>query len=78
MFIPRKPHPIRNEYHTICCGESGILYAMEVIEGVDHSNELHDDLVDATVNKNGLLLRLTSLLCTTGKVLMLGSGLCIQ
>ena len=51
---------------------------MEVIEGVDHPNELRDDLVDATVNKNGLLLRLTNLLCTTGKVLMLGSGFCIQ
>ena len=26
MFVPRKPHPTGNEYHSICCGVSGIMY----------------------------------------------------
>jgi hypothetical protein len=28
MYVPRKPHPIGNEYHTLCCGLSGIMYAI--------------------------------------------------
>eukprot|EP00957_Ditylum_brightwellii_P020742 1563810-Ditylum_brightwellii.AAC.1 len=33
MFVPRKPHPMGNEYHTIACGKSGILYGREIVEG---------------------------------------------
>ncbi|KAL7487238.1 hypothetical protein ACHAW6_012858 [Cyclotella cf. meneghiniana] len=35
VFCPRKPHPQGNEYHTICCGETGILFDFEVVEGRD-------------------------------------------
>lgn len=24
MYVPRKPHPMGNEYHTICCDVSGV------------------------------------------------------
>ena len=40
VFCPRKPHPIGNEYHTIACGKSGILFAMEMVEGKQRPNEL--------------------------------------
>jgi len=33
MVIPRKPWPFGNEYHTICCSESGVIFAMELVEG---------------------------------------------
>jgi hypothetical protein len=33
FFCPRKPHPFGNEYHTICCGDSGILFDLEIVEG---------------------------------------------
>ena len=36
VFCPSKPHPKDNEYHTICCGEGGIMYGWEVVEGKDH------------------------------------------
>ena len=39
MFVPRKPHPQGNEYHTIACGLSGILYGMELVEGKDKPKE---------------------------------------
>ena len=39
MFVPRKPHPFGNEYHTISCGESGILFDMELVEGKDQPPE---------------------------------------
>jgi hypothetical protein len=35
MFVPRKPHPMGNEYHSICCGESGIMFDFELVEGKD-------------------------------------------
>ena len=36
VFCPRKPHPKGNKYHTICCGESGIMYGWVIVEGRDH------------------------------------------
>ena len=35
FFCPRKPHPKGNEYHTMCFGESGIIYIWDVLrEGI--------------------------------------------
>lgn len=42
MFVPRKPHPMGNEYHSICCGESGIMFAIEMVEGKDRPPQLGD------------------------------------
>ncbi len=36
VFCPRKPHPFDNEYHTACCGLSGIMFSMEMVEGKGH------------------------------------------
>jgi hypothetical protein len=33
VYCPRKLHPFGNEYHTTCCAESGIMFAMEMVEG---------------------------------------------
>ena len=41
MFVPQKPWPFRNEYHTICCGLSGILFSLELVEGKIHHTKLH-------------------------------------
>ena len=35
MFVPRKPHPFGNEYHSICCAETMIMYGIEIVEGKD-------------------------------------------
>ena len=35
MFVPRKPHPFSNEYHSVCCSTSGIMWGMELVEGKD-------------------------------------------
>eukprot|EP00957_Ditylum_brightwellii_P131332 10016998-Ditylum_brightwellii.AAC.1 len=39
MFVPRKPHLMGNEYHTIACRKSGILYGMEIVGGKDRPSE---------------------------------------
>ena len=43
VFCLRKPHPFGNEYHTIACGLSGILFRMEMVEGKDRPSELPKD-----------------------------------
>eukprot|EP00549_Striatella_unipunctata_P014958 CAMPEP_0118686010 /NCGR_PEP_ID=MMETSP0800-20121206/7574_1 /TAXON_ID=210618 ORGANISM="Striatella unipunctata, Strain CCMP2910" /NCGR_SAMPLE_ID=MMETSP0800 /ASSEMBLY_ACC=CAM_ASM_000638 /LENGTH=65 /DNA_ID=CAMNT_0006583005 /DNA_START=339 /DNA_END=532 /DNA_ORIENTATION=+ len=35
MFVPRKPHPFGNEWHTIECGISGIIFQLEPVKGKD-------------------------------------------
>ena len=35
MFVPRKPWSCGNEYHSICCSWSGVMYAIELVEGKD-------------------------------------------
>lgn len=78
MFVPRKPHPLGNEYHTACCGESGILYAMELVEGKSRPPERLKDPFDAKgENTVGLLTRLSDSLSGTGKVVILDSGFCV-
>ena len=31
-----KPHKKGNKYHTICCGESGLMYVWYIVEGMDN------------------------------------------
>ena len=77
VFCPRKPHPFGNEYHTIACGMSGILYDFEIVEGKDHPREIPADPMDSLGKTVGLLLRLTKCLYSTGKVVILDSGFCV-
>ena len=68
MFVPRKPWPFGNEYHTVCCGNTGIMFAMEIVEGKDaprsRQYQEFDDLGGKTV---GLLLRLSKLILGVSK-----------
>ena len=75
VFCPRKPHPFGNEYHTITCGVSGILFGIEMVKGKDQPPELPADPRDKkTVN---LLLCLCKSLYGTGKIVILDSGFCV-
>ena len=78
IFVPRKPHPMGNEYHTICCGQTRILYQLELVEGKDRPVELgplpYENLGGKTV---GLLLRLTRPIHTSGRCVILDSGFCV-
>jgi hypothetical protein len=78
MFVPRKPWPFGNEYHTIGCGVCEILYQLELVEGKDEPKEGHGrkefDELGKTV---GLLLHLTKSIWGTAKVVVLDSGFCV-
>jgi hypothetical protein len=76
VFYPQKPHPFGNEYHSICCGDSGIMYQIELVEGQDAASantQPHSDK-GRTV---GLLLRLCAGIAGRGMVVILDSGFCV-
>ena len=75
IFCPRKPHPIGNEYHSICCGVCGIMFAIELVEGKTRPKELPTD--PKTKKTTCLLLRLCKSLYSAGKVVILDSGFCV-
>ena len=35
MFVPCKPWPFGNEYHSVCCCLSGIMWGIDLMEGKD-------------------------------------------
>ena len=59
MFVPCKPWPFGNEYHTIGCSTSGIIWGIDLVEGKDHPRALgqqeFNNMGSSTV---GLLLRM--------------------
>ena len=68
--VPRKPWPLGNEYHTVACGTSGVLYSLELVEGKDAPQQVTKEFSesDKTV---GLLLCLTKSIRGSSKVLVL-------
>lgn len=77
MFVPRKPHPMGNEYHTLCCGISGIMYAIELVEGKDRPRQLPAPKFSEHGKTPGLLLRLTECIHHSGRVVIMDSGFCV-
>ena len=77
VFCPRKPHPWGNEYHTICCGISGIMFGVEMVEGADRPKELPTPESNAKGNTVDLLLRLCRHIYNNGRVVIFDSGFCV-
>jgi Transposase IS4 len=77
MLVPRKPHPFGNEWHSICDGITGIMFAVEIVEGKDAPPERGASLHDNMGKTVGLLLRLTQSIYHSGKVIILDSGFCV-
>ena len=79
--VPRKPHPFRNEWHSISCGVSGIMFGIELVEGKDEPKERPEKEFNQIEGRKtkmvGLLLRMTKPLWNSGKVVVLDSGFCV-
>ena len=76
MFVPRKPWPFGNKYHTVCCSLSGILWQMELVEGKDSPSQI----VPKFSNEGktvGLLLHVLEPIFAKGMVVILDSGFCV-
>ena len=58
MFVPHKPWPFGNEYHTICCCTSGIMWEIDLVEGKDCPKALGQQEFDNMGTTVGLLLQM--------------------
>ena len=76
MFVPRKPWPFGNEYHTVCCSLSGILWQMELVEAKDSPSEIIPKFNNQGKTV-GLLLRVLEPIFGKGMVAILDSGFCV-
>ena len=39
MYVPRKPHPMGNEYHTTACCDTKIIFWIELVQGKEFPKE---------------------------------------
>ena len=58
MFVPHKPQPFGNEYHTVCCCTSGIMWGIDLVEGKDRPRALGQQEFDNMGSTVGLLLQM--------------------
>jgi hypothetical protein len=61
-----------NEYHTLCCGLSGDMYAIELVEGKDQRQLQPANYLEHG-KTTGLLLRLTESIAHSGRVVIMDS-----
>ena len=76
MVVPRKPWKFGNEWHTIGCRESEVIFRIELVEGKDQPST-HVKQFSNLGKTVGLLLRLTKPLWGSSKVVILDSGFCV-
>jgi hypothetical protein len=76
MVVPRKPWPFGNEWHSICCGKSGVMYAIELVEGKSEPKERKKEFSEKGKTV-GLVLRLTKSIWNRGSIVIMDSGFCV-
>ena len=77
MFVPRKPHTMGNEYSSICCGLSEIIFTIDMVERKDALRERDQPEYHENGKTGGLLLRLCESIFHTGNVVILDSIFCV-
>ena len=74
VFIPHKPWPFGNEYHTICCCTSNIMWGIDLVEGKDCPRALGQQEFENMGSR--LLLQMLAPIFHKGYVVILDSGFC--
>ena len=77
MFIPHKPWPFGNEYHTVCCCSLGIMWGIDLVEGKDCPQQLGIQQYDNFGSTVGLLLRMLSPIYHKGFIVILDNRFCV-
>jgi hypothetical protein len=77
VYVPRKPHPFGNEYHSICCGITGLMFNIELREGKDAPTGAPLHPTEGKGKTTGLLLRLCSTMLGSSRCVVLDSGFCV-
>ena len=76
---PCKPHPKDNKYHTIFCGDIGIMHKWDIVEGRYHKIPMGRPQLKTSPNMKTveIMIWLTRELPTTGKAVVTYSGFCV-
>ena len=77
IYCPRKPWPFGNEYHTMCCCQSGVMFNLELAKGKDQPRDAPPVPYNEHKTTARLLLQMSKQLYNTGKVVILDSGICV-
>ena len=92
MSVPRKPHPLGNEYHTIADGDDGkpIVWRVKMQEGKDRPKDatgnwaFPSEFEGTNINTGRKYTKTSTLMCEmtvpihgTGKVVSMDSGFCV-
>jgi len=75
--VPRKPWPYGNEYHTIACGETEIIFRVDLVEGKDQPPEKPKEFSMQYTKTVATVLCLAKPLFGTGTVIIMDSGFCV-
>lgn len=76
-FLPRKPHPMGNEYHTIACAATHIIFHVELVEGKDRPASRGMLQHEAEYGKmGGLILRMCESIMSSGRIVVMDSAFC--
>ncbi len=83
MYVPRKPHPFGNEYHTIADENQGkaIMWRAKVQEGndkpMDGNTPRYPSQFECYSVTAKLMLEMTKPLFNSGKIVTMDSGFCV-
>ena len=78
VVLPRKPHPFGNEWHTICCAMSVVVFFVELVEGKDCPKERGNPEFETDYGSTGgLMMRTKNPPFDTGKAVVMGSVFCV-
>eukprot|EP00957_Ditylum_brightwellii_P144384 10999197-Ditylum_brightwellii.AAC.1 len=73
MVVPRKPLPFGNKWHSIACGNSRIIYHLELVEGKDEPRKKPRPQYIEKGKTVSLMSRMSKPLYGTGKLVVLDS-----
>jgi len=77
IVCPRKPWPFGNEYHTISCGETNIIYRQDLIEGKDEPRQRQAKSYSELGKTIGTVMRLCQPIFGSSRIVVADSGFCI-
>ena len=80
ICVPMKLSPLGNEHHSICCCISGLMYAVELLEGTDRPRQKPTEKF-TDIPQSGTTTSLLFCLCDSifyiGMIVILDSGFCV-
>ena len=74
IFVPQKPHPLGNKYHTIVFAIYKVIYRVDIVEGADQPWGLGWKEFDDKPGMAGFMVRISKPLWVTGKLFIMYSG----